>query len=539
MCIFDELKNKYFFSIDYIIILIIGIVHLVFFFFIKKTDFENIFDAFESSPLFNFSIEGISCGSNTPLVFHTWEGRKVVVHHSSNGRSRARSKIVDATDITKINGHFFCYKHISYKELLYNGQIIKNGETCPQQYQQKCGIIDTLKQELCIKNGDKCPLYDIGIGQNIDTTNYTSKGATEGNVYYNNEDYNDTNKRIIGKLILNEGQPCYRLNEKKWRKFISEEAGSENLKCELEVFGKYEDDRYYYKGDITYDKLYQDNLGTTNYNLFKDKLEELQKLNVSLYKREFLGIDKNCDKENYISRDNYKNLRKNQGMEQICILVEAIIIFSFWFTLSLTICIACCKSKSSMGEFIYYIFFVYLIICLIMNLICIICQAVFLGKIIKYDLAYECSDEKTNEVSRLENLNTKKSILYTGVNLGLDIFYILFNVFAHLVILIKKKIEDCGFNLFNRNKDKETETNNSNYNKNNFIVNDLYKEPKREVIVNNGTPNQFYKPAVNNNNNNFNNNLNNNINDNNSDIRLNDLGVPPVIGPGFASDSKL
>ena len=174
-----------------------------------------------------------------------------------------------------------------------------------------------------------------------------------------------------------------------------------------------------------------------------------------------------------------------------------------------------------------------------MNLICIICQAVFLGRIIKYDLAYECSDEKTNEVSRLENLNTKKSILYTGVNLGLDIFYILFNVFAHLVILIKKKIEDCGFNLFNRNKDKETETNNSNYNKNNFIVNDLYKEPKREVIVNNGTPNQFYKPAVNNNNNNFNNNLNNNINDNNSDIRLNDLGVPPVIGPGFASDSKL
>ena len=90
MCIFDELKNKYFLAIDYIIILIIGIVHLVFFFFIKKTDFENIFDAFESSPLFNFSIEGISCGSNTPLVFRTWEGRKVVVHHSSNGRSRAR-----------------------------------------------------------------------------------------------------------------------------------------------------------------------------------------------------------------------------------------------------------------------------------------------------------------------------------------------------------------------------------------------------------------------------------------------------------------
>ena len=90
-------------------------------------------------------------------------------------------------------------------------------------------------------------------------------------------------------------------------------------------------------------------------------------------------------------------------------------------------------------------------------------------KIIKYDLAYECSDEKTNEVSRLENLNTKKSILYTGVNLGLDIFYILFNVFAHLVTLIKEKLENCEFNLFNRNKDKVI--NNPNYNnKNNITV---------------------------------------------------------------------
>ena len=78
-----------------------------------------------------------------------------------------------------------------------------------------------------------------------------------------------------------------------------------------------------------------------------------------------------------------------------------------------------------MGEFIYYIFFVFLIICLIMNLICIICQAVFLGRINKYDLAYECSDEKTNEVSRLENLNTKKFIL------------LLIKVFILLIIIIK------------------------------------------------------------------------------------------------------
>ena len=56
-----QLKNDCFVIIDYTIILIIAIVHFVFFFYIKETDFENIFDAFESSPLFNFSIE-TTCG---------------------------------------------------------------------------------------------------------------------------------------------------------------------------------------------------------------------------------------------------------------------------------------------------------------------------------------------------------------------------------------------------------------------------------------------------------------------------------------------
>ena len=107
------------------------------------------------------------------------------------------------------------------------------------------------------------------------------------------------------------------------------------------------------------------------------------------------------------------------------------------------------------------------------------------------------------------------------------------------MILIKKKLEDCEFefNLFSRNKDKETNNSDYNNNKNNFNVNDLYKEPIREVIVNNGIPNQFDKPVINNNYINFN-NINNNIN-NNPDTPINDLGVPPVIAPGFSSDAKL
>ena len=65
--------------------------------------------------------------------------------------------------------NIFCYKHISYKDLLNNGQIIKKGEKCPLEYSQNCGRLDTLEQELCIKNTEKCPLYDLGLGYKYDS----------------------------------------------------------------------------------------------------------------------------------------------------------------------------------------------------------------------------------------------------------------------------------------------------------------------------------------------------------------------------------
>ena len=531
-----ELKNDRFVIVDYTIILIIAIVHFVFGFYIRKTDFQNIFDSFESSPLFDFSI-GTTCDSNSHIIFHTWEGREEKYYYYKYGRYVSDTRIVDVTDITKINGYLFCYKYISYKDLLYNGQIIKKGETCPQEYQKNCGILDTLEQELCIKNEDKCPLYDVGIGQNTDTANYISKSETEGNVYYNNEDYNDPNKRIIGKLFLNEGQPCYRLNEKKWRTFLFEEAGAHHLECELEVFGKFEDDRYSHRGDITYYKLYEDNLGH-NFNRFDDEKEKLQKLNVSLYKREFLGIDKSCDEETNIDQDNYTKLRKNQDMEQTLLLTEAIIILFFSLHLLLYPCISCCCPRRICFSYdkIYNVLFFFIIICLIMNLICIICQAVFLGRIIKYDLSYDCSDEKTNEVLRLENLNTKNSIKYITVNLGIDIFYILFNIFGHLIIFISTKRTTIDLNI-SKNKEKKANYKNDNDHIIDFRGNDNNKEPIKEVIVNNENLRENEKPLDNDN---FNINLNNNNNyDNEPNTPFEDLGVPPAASPGFSSDVKL
>ena len=137
---FDKRPLKILIIIGHVIILILAIFHSVSYFYIKKTDFNNIFDKFESSPLFNFRID-TNCCAYEYIIFYVWEGRKEYYYSGKD----AYTQIADKTDITKINGYMFCYKRKTYKELLYNGQIIKKDEECGNEYTINCGIIDTLE----------------------------------------------------------------------------------------------------------------------------------------------------------------------------------------------------------------------------------------------------------------------------------------------------------------------------------------------------------------------------------------------------------
>ena len=511
----EKRKKIYFVVVDLIIIFIIGVMHFIFYFFIKESDFSNIFDVFDSSPLFNFNI-GSNCGSFDYVVFHVWQGRKT--HYDSKSAHNSKTEIMDIIDIDKINGNYFCFKKILYKDLLYNGQIIKKGELCPKEYNNNCGTIDTLEQQLCIKNTETCPLYDVGIGNPPDLINYIHKNDNNENIYYNNNNYNEKNKKIIGKLILNEGKPCYQLDEKLWRKFASDEEGKKHLECELEVFGKLNDDRYNNRGDITYQKIYKDNLGSAIYNfLFKELDEKLKNKKVTLYKREFLGIDKACDEKAHINKDNYEKLRKYQKKEGLCILIESILIFSF--LILLIIYIYTIKYQKCLYKNDEIVLLVFIIICLLSYVVCIICQPVFLLKIIKYDFSYNCSDDITNEVLRLNTLNTKKSISYSRINLIADVIYILFNVFALLFFINKVKEAD-------------------NIVQNQIEIDNLNKEPIRDVRIQNENPNINEKPSDRINNYNDINDKNININDREINPSS-DLGVPPTIAPDFNSEDKL
>ena len=428
------MEEKYFnliFIIIFIVINLFGIMHFIFYFFFKITEFDDIYESLDSYPLFNFRIDEMNCSSNKMeeyIIFHELQG---IEETATDGGTKSQNQIL------KINGNYFCYeKQKSYKELLYNGQIIKQNENCKFGY-KNCGIIDTLKQKLCILIEDDCPLYDVGI--NDDNKNYESDPNyiydSSSKIYYNSNNYEDENKKIIGNLILNEGEPCYNPKEKLWRAFGTKETRENHLKCKLEIFGKNSDNRYDKKGDITYYDLYKDNF---NYQFFSllDK-NELKKEKVSLYKREFLGIDKNCDEKSDLTEERYKKLKKHQKSEKILLLVEPIIIFVFNIIFIFIFIflhgsdimnnLICC-------DFLYLIFFIPFMIC----------QSVFISAIIENNLFYECSDDLTNELLNHENKNTKKTIIYGAINLAADCLIIIPLLFLAIKIICEDGSTICA-----------------------------------------------------------------------------------------------
>ena len=108
MCLINKLDTNFIRILLTSIILIVSIVHIVFGFLIKVNDF-NTFDILDSSPLFNFSINK-DCQGKSSIIFHRWGGREVKDWNIDDDFNiEIETKIVDETDITKINGNYFCY----------------------------------------------------------------------------------------------------------------------------------------------------------------------------------------------------------------------------------------------------------------------------------------------------------------------------------------------------------------------------------------------------------------------------------------------
>ena len=167
-------------------------------------------------------------------------------------------------------------------------------------------------------------------------------------------------------------------------------------------------------------------------------------------------------------------------------------------------------------------------------IVCAICHSVFLGRIIANDLSYDCSDDITNEVLRKENENTKKSMIYTAANLGLDISLLFINIFSILICFVIDKCREIEFSSCIE-KCREMELCSCSCPCNCFkkkVIN-RYNSPKNRYNSNkDGNSNPVAEVVV------VNRKQENNDN-RKGQIPENNYGAPPIAYPGINSNANL
>ena len=428
MCLIERLNKPPLIMAALVSIFVMCLFHIVIGFMRPVPDFST-YDLFNIAPITDFSVD-YNCFNKQRNVFHVWGGWKKYEYDYTE--SHYEYNFYDkGTEITKINGKYFCYNRATktYMDLLNNGQIIKNGTECPEEYKKNCGRIDTLNQELCIKEDEKCPLYDVGIGNQEDTNNY--EYDIDSNVYYSKDNFNIQNKAIIAKFNLSDGQPCYDENETLWRRFSSKETDISHLTCvKIKVFGKGSDDRYKDRGNITYKRLYQDNLSPRAQN---EIINEVAYNPISLYTREFFGIDKACN-DNFNITDISK-FKFSQNADKIIEAVQGFVTLGCCLALFIIECNSC-KSDDRVipGKIYCWIYLSYIIIScgfLVSKIVAFVRAKKFGGS---YD--YNCSDSITNELIRVGNENNKKAFTYSKICLFAEVSLLGIHFLVFIVGLI-------------------------------------------------------------------------------------------------------
>ena len=132
-----------------------------------------------------------------------------------------------------------------------------------------------------------------------------------------------------------------------------------------------------------------------------------------------------------------------------------------------------------------------------------------------------------DKILRKENENTRSSIIYTAINLGLNIFVFLVDICAMILNYLIDKFDLLHKNnTHNINKYNINEKNNDNSSQNQFKSGAISDFPAgREININNGTPKENQP---------FDNQMNNN-----TPGQVYDLGVPPQREQGASSNTKL
>ena len=170
-------------------------------------------------------------------------------------------------------------------------------------------------------------------------------------------------------------------------------------------------------------------------------------------------------------------MKKNQNSEKILLLVESIIIFAFIFIAIFSVNVLIRRNhreKYFIGLKCLNIFY------LIVFIPCMICQSVFIKRIIANDLLYECSDEITNEILNQEYKNTKKTIIYSAINLAADCLIIILLIYLFIIMVLDSR--GCCGNCDKEQKQRKEPIINSNKTDNIPIQNITYSNKENTTI---------------------------------------------------------
>ena len=233
-------------------------------------------------------------------------------------------------DYTIFNNIYICIKRgtETYIDLLKNNKLKPKGQPCDSGY-RSCGIVDSLENQLCIKDEEQCPITEIDI-ENLEYLNeekiqkyknYKSLDMGNGFVmYYLNE--GNENNTIISIIKLSEGYPCINPGEKYWNSHDSE---YKNNLAQCSTFnGKSRDDRYirfnYY---TTKKELYEEN-GLEGYITRNIQLDSEK---IYLYGRTFYGFNKVENELNYNEfKETQDYLNKYNGILSVTRIVIFVIV---------------------------------------------------------------------------------------------------------------------------------------------------------------------------------------------------------------------
>lgn len=343
----------------------------------------------------------------------------------------------------KIYGYYFDYtKYKTYEELLNNGNIIKKNSECNNGY-KNCGVIDTLEQQLCLPENISCPINDIQI---IDSyfdssiNSYKEKGYDfkESPSYLKDQvtflySNNQTNKSIIGKILLNDYWPCANPTEFSWEK----SEYMETKICKNKYKGYLYDTTYIPFGVISYNILYEDNLATRDYYEADSKKSKETYLN--FFQHTFIGVDRKCLKDSNI-KDIPDSLNIVDLLDWIRYCSLAFAIFNFLFVV-LVINFDLALNKYSDSDNDSYLdipekFYLFL------NSVAFVLYMFSFVYFTERTVNFDCSDDIINDKIHLLN---RQMLIMKISSLGYDI---LFFIFVVIVIWrrIYKKVN--GNNIF-------------------------------------------------------------------------------------------